>query len=202
MASRLDTWVRRYARPTIDTPGALRKALARKRKSAARLDAIIGYAACHLSAADAILLDLLAEPKLDAHHLSAAAATLRRTPCGTITDTLRAGICAHPAADMTTLTIALWLSTDEVVRQLGAQLGTLTPAAIWRVRQLCRGCVYPGADQHRMVAETAAAWAAWAAGDTARMAFLTTAVFDLYDEGYSGVAILAAGEAVLAAPAP
>jgi len=206
MALRLSTWVRRHARPTIDTPGAFRKALVRKRKSAARLDAIISYAACDpfldFDEADTILLALLAEPKLDTTHLNAAAAALRQVHGSGITDILRSGICAHPGADAATLTIALWSSPSEVVRQMGAQLGTLTPAAIWRVRQVCRGCVYPGADQRAMVAETAAAWAAWAAGDTARMAFLTTAVFDLYDGGYDGDELLAAGEALLAAPRP
>ena len=208
MARHFMVWVRIRTRSTlyIYNERELDAALARRRKSAKLLTAIVHFAAHGVdltyAAADATLLTLMGEPNLSRDNLLTVARTLRLSSTGSDnTYNLRLAICKHRLADPEVAATALWTATQATIRAVGVATGTLLPAVIWWVhrRGLCPA--FSSNERHPLIVETAARWDAWAGAGPGRRAFLLTSSFELAGTTCTEADMFDAGAALLTAPA-
>ena len=177
-------------------------ATARATKSPALLGEIINFALhgsfFNFEETSAYMLTLMGEPALGGEHLLA----ITRAMCGRArhSDGLMLTICAHPAADVSVLTAALWNAGRGTAALVAAHTGSLLPAAVgwFRTHQVGHpGYGYPTADECHQIGELVASWTTWCAGDGARTAFLAHHWSDFTTDDE----LFAVGAALAAAPA-
>lgn len=183
-------------------PADFTAAMSRPTKSPAMLSVLIGFVGADRLERDqgrAAILSLLGEAELDhdgLQHLARIANSYGLNSGGV----LRA-ICCHRTASTTILIGALWNAGNDAAADVATRTGTLMPAVIaWvRTRQHGTGCYsQPTIADREQIAATRQRWTTWAAGNQARVAYLTHSWRSFTNED----TMLEVGHALTAAPNP